>query len=159
MRRGFLCLFFCLAIAVTGGCGGSDDSTPKVADSPAGAAIEGGSDEERKEAREVQDYFVRNCALPGTIRRVSKRERELPLFPIYKRWLTGEEAMCGHMASIAVDGTRVTIRSEIAPGTRKAAGEAFCNLIQGSDVADFTPGHELQDLDGETIKVCPARND
>jgi len=67
--------------------------------------------------------------------------------------------MCGQMASIAVDGKQVTIRSDIPPGARKAAGDAFCNLIQGSDVADFTPGHELQDLDGETVVVCPARSD
>jgi len=40
-----------------------------------------------------------------------------------------------------------------------AAGEGFCDLIQGSDVADYTSGHELQDREGETIKVCPARED
>ncbi|MGK2932295.1 MAG: hypothetical protein ACSLFD_05945 [Solirubrobacterales bacterium] len=41
----------------------------------------------------------------------------------------------------------------------RGAGGAFCDLVQGSDVADFTPGHELQDKDGETVKVCPTRDD
>jgi len=27
------------------------------------------------------------------------------------------------------------------------------------DAADFTPGHIVQGEDGETVTVCPARND
>ena len=78
---------------------------------------------------------------------------------MFKRHLRGDEAMCGHIASIGVEGTRVTITSEIPEAASRGAGESFCLLMQGSDVADFTPGHELRDIDGETIKVCPARSD
>lgn len=50
----------------------------------------------------------------------------------------------------------MTIRADIEPEQAKAAGKAFCLLIWGSDVADETPGHELQDLEGKTIKRCHA---
>jgi len=68
--------------------------------------------------------------------------------------------LCASIATIEVQDTRVTIHSGLENDAEgRAAGEAFCNLIQGSDVADFTPGHELQGKEGETIKVCPARED
>ncbi len=38
---------------------------------------------------------------------------------------------------------------------RKAAAE-ICNLIQGSDVADFTPGHTVLGTHGERV-TCPHR--
>jgi hypothetical protein len=144
------------------GCGGgskSDDATLAIADSPAGAKIEAASPAERKIGSEVQDYLERNCALPGAIEKVPAKEREDPRLAAVVRGFEGMEAMCGHIASISVDGTRVTIRSEIEPGEERGAGEAFCNLIRGSDVADETPGHELQNVDGSTIAVCPAGDD
>ncbi|MGH2939039.1 MAG: hypothetical protein ACRDPE_13075 [Solirubrobacterales bacterium] len=64
--------------------------------------------------------------------------------------------MCSATSSIEVEDTRVTIRADIEPEQAKAAGKAFCLLIWGSDVADETPGHELQDLEGKTIKRCHA---
>jgi hypothetical protein len=149
-----------VAVALCGvGCG-SAEPIPDVADSPAGAEILPESGQERQIALDVQHYFVRNCPLPGAVRKVPKKDRDSPLFPEYKRYLKGAGAMCGNMATIDVDGERVTIRSDIrGAATRSAAGEAFCNLIQGSDVADFTPGHELQDIEGDAIEVCPARTD
>lgn len=103
MQRPVVSICSALALALLAGCGGSDDSTLEVADSPAGAVIEAGSNDERKEALEVQDYFMRNCSLPGAFRKIPKKVREAP-----------------------------------------------------SDVADSTPGHELQDLDGETVIACPT---
>jgi hypothetical protein len=145
-----------LALAVLGAGCGSDESTLEVASSLAGATIEADSIEERKIALEVQEYFMRNCPLPGAIRSVTPQEHQSSYFDLYKRQLNGSEAMCGHIASIAVDGTRVTIRSDIPPDAEKGAGEAFCNLIHGADVADLTPGHELQNLDGDTVRACPT---
>lgn len=68
--------------------------------------------------------------------------------------------MCEGVTVIAVEDGVVIVRSDLPGGTdEKMAGDAYCLLIQGSDVADFTPGHELQDEQGETIEVCPARTD
>jgi hypothetical protein len=157
VRRALLAIGLAASALLGAGCG--DGSGAATVGSPAQAEINGETPAELKEAHEVQDYFVRNCAPPGTIQKVSEEDRHSRYFRAYKHLLTGAEAMCGRMASITVEGMRVTIRSDIGPGARKAAGAAFCNLIQGSDVADFTPGHELQALDGTTIKVCPARSD
>jgi hypothetical protein len=150
-------LIACLAMLVVVGAGcGSGDSTPTVASSPAGAKIEGETDSEREEAAEVQEYFGRNCAPPGAIEEVPEKERQIPA---YANALRGMEAMCGKIISIKVEGERVIVRSDIDQQQGKVAGPAFCDLIQGSDVADFTPGHELQASDGSTIKVCPARTE
>jgi hypothetical protein len=157
--RAALAIAFCIAL-LGSGCGSSTETTPEAADSPAGAEILADSGEERKIALDVRRYFVRNCPLPGSLREVRGETRGSRLLPSYVRYLKGAGAMCGNMATIEVDDTRVTIRSDIGGrATRNAAGDAFCNLMQGSDVADFTPGHELQDIEGDPIEVCPARTD
>jgi hypothetical protein len=157
VRRATLSLtLVALFLAACGGGSSSDDATVAIADSPAGANIEAASPAEQKIGLEVRDYLERNCALPGAIGKLAKKYRDDPSYAPYIRDLEAMEAMCGHIASIAVDGMRVTIRSEIAPDEKKRAGEAFCNLIRGSDVADETPGHELQNVDGATIAVCPV---
>jgi hypothetical protein len=43
------------------------------------------------------------------------------------------------------------------PQGRKAADE-ICNLIQGSDVADFTPGHTVRGGQGDRV-TCPHREE
>ncbi len=91
----------------------------------------------------------------------TRQEYQYPrYYPQYRRLALGTIAVCGSVAAIAVEDSRVTIRSGLENDAEgRAGGEAFCNLIQGSDVADFTPGHELQGKEGEAIKVCPARSD
>ncbi len=141
------------------GCGGgssSTDASAEVADSPAGATIEAGSPAEQKIGTAVQKYLERNCALPGAIEEVPDKYRDDPSYAAMLGDLEGMEAMCGHISAIEVEGTRVTIRSEIPADGRRWAGVAFCNLIRGSDVADETPGHELQDVSGSTIATCPV---
>jgi hypothetical protein len=148
------------ALALLGaGCGSGDQSAADATGSPDEAELQGESPGELKEAREVQVYFERNCAPPGAIEKLPEAVRDAPKNAPYVDALEGMEAMCGQMESIAVEGQRVTIRSDVHAGGAKAAAEAFCALMQGSDVADFTPGHELQSLDGTTIKRCPARAD
>ena len=41
----------------------------------------------------------------------------------------------------------------------RAIAARICNLIQGSDLADFTPGHSVRGRDGERIVVCPERRE
>jgi hypothetical protein len=107
-------------------------------------------------ALDVQRYFVFNCPRPG--QKIPRKVRDSPYFPQVERLYRGTAAVCASITTIAVDDGRVTIRSGLKNNAEgRAAGEGFCNLIQGSDVADFTPGHKLQDRDGETITVCPAR--
>ncbi len=144
-----------LAALLLVGCG-SGDSASSVATSPAGATIEADGDAGREMALDVQDYLLRNCAAPGALRKVPPRLREARLYSLYKRIIEGQEQMCGRIAAIEVEDSRVTIRSDIDPAKEKAAGAAFCNLIAGSDVADTVSGHELQNLDGKTIIRCPA---
>jgi len=64
------------------------------------------------------------------------------------------------LRAIEVRRTVFTVRSSLRrtkPG-RGAAGE-ICSLIQGADVADFTPGHAVRGRDGRRIRRCPTRRD
>lgn len=135
------------------GCGSDDPQPGPTAD----AQIEAGSNEDRQIGLDLQDYLLRNCPQPGETARIPRRLREDPAFPRWHRWYVAAKSLCGSIASIEVDDSRVTVHSGLADDAAgRAAGAALCNLIQGSDVADFTPGHELQGADGETITVCPA---
>jgi hypothetical protein len=154
VRRPSLLLIL-LALALLGaGCGSSDSDT--TGGLPDDANLEGETPAELKIAAEVQRYFERNCGTPGAIDHLPAKYLDDPSYAPYIRILEADEDMCGHMASIEVESTRVTIRADIEPDQAKAAGHAFCMLIWGSDVADETPGHELQDLEGKTIKRCPV---
>jgi hypothetical protein len=42
---------------------------------------------------------------------------------------------------------------------RLAARELICNAVQGSDAADFMPGHTVLASDGNRLVGCPARED
>ena len=59
--------------------------------------------------------------------------------------------------SISVVGGVITIDTTLnlnaPPGS--AAADQICGLIQGSDVADFTPGHTVRG-EGDPM-VCPCR--
>jgi hypothetical protein len=149
-------LFTLLALALLGAGCGSGGSGGATAGLPGEAELEGETAAELKIAADVRRYFERNCGTPGTIDKVPDRYLENARYAPYVTILEAEEDMCGRMGSIEVEGTRVTIRADIEPARGKAAGRAFCLLIWGSDVADETPGHELQDLDGKTIKRCPV---
>jgi hypothetical protein len=155
VRRTSLLLIFLVLALVGAGCGSSDPDSA-TGGLPDEAELEGETSAELKIASEVQRYFKRNCATPGAIDKVPDKYLNDPKYAPDIRNLEADEDMCGHMASIEVEGTRVTIRADIEPAQAKAAGEAFCLLIWGSDVADETPRHELQDVEGKTIKSCHA---
>lgn len=143
--------------AVSAGCGSGDSSSGSSAEASGEVAIEA-EGKDREIALDVQDYFERNCPSQASLEEISGEDRESPYYPRYKRLTEGTIAMCEGVTAIAVEDGVVTVRSDLADDADgKAAGQGFCLLIQGSDVADFTPGHELQDEQGETIEVCPAR--
>lgn len=54
----------------------------------------------------------------------------------------------------------LTVRTTLRrTGFGRAAAREICQLIQGADVADFTPGHTVQGQRGRRIASCPARSD
>jgi hypothetical protein len=156
VRRASLALILTALALLGAGCGGGSDTA--TGGLPDEAELEGETPAEQKIAAEVRHYFQRNCGTPGTMDHVPAKYLDDPKYAPYVRLLEADEDMCGQMASIEVDGTRVTIRADVEADQREEAGKAFCLLIWGSDVADDTPGHELQDLDGKTIKRCPVSN-
>jgi hypothetical protein len=64
----------------------------------------------------------------------------------------------GDLESISVVGGVITIDSTLnfSEPSGRAAADQICGLIQGSDVADFTPGHTVLGESDEHV-VCPAR--
>lgn len=115
-----------LALFCAVGCGG--DST--AADSTAEIAIGGSEPDDLAMATDVQRYFQHNASLAP--------------------WYT-------EIDSIGVEGGVITVntRLDLAKSPGHAAADQICGLIQGSDVADFTPGHTVRGQ-GEPI-VCPCR--
>jgi hypothetical protein len=126
----------------------------------AAAELQASGNQDRQIGLDLQHYLLINCPQPGQKARIPKELRDSSSLSQWQRWYRGASALCASIATIAVGDSRVTIRTGLENDPEgRAAGEAFCNLIQGSDVADFVSGHELQDKDGETITVCPARTD
>jgi hypothetical protein len=137
------------------GCGSSEPTPGPTA----GAEIQADDAQDRQIGLDLKHYLLVNCPQPGQKTRIPKKLRNSPYFPQWQRWYRGASALCASIAVISVENSRVVIRSGLEDDAKgRAAGDAFCDLIQGSDVADFTPGHELQGRNGETITVCPARS-
>jgi len=111
-----------------------------------------GDAEDRRIGRDLREYAFAGCPQPGSKPETPKKLRESPE---HRAALT----LCASVSAIEVNDRRVTIHSDFENDpTGRAFGEVLCSEIQGSDVADFTPGHEVQSKDGETITVCPNPN-
>jgi hypothetical protein len=147
-----------LALLAGAGCGGEEEKTPPSFGPPAAAAVLASEDEDQQIGVDLRRYLVRNCPAPGTRPAVPKEYRNSPYASDFKRMAVDVAAFCEGIGAIEVEDTRVTVRTNLRNDARgRAWGDEFCNMIQASDVADFTDGHELQDAEGETIMVCPAR--
>lgn len=137
------------------GCG-SDAPTVGPAGPPARAEIQADQSEDQKIGRELQDYLVRYCPPPNAKLAARLEHADPRSFSPKELAALGPISLCYSIATITVEDSRVTIRSGLENDTRgRMAGWAFCLLMYSSDVADLTPGHELQDKEGKTIKVCP----
>jgi len=155
MKRVSVVVVACAAFLI--GCG-LDEQTPGSAGRPDDAAIQADRQQDREIGLNLQRYMVRNCFPPGAKPVVPKKYRGRDFPPGYKSLLRGGIALCDSVVSITVNDSRVTLRSGLENDAEgREAGKAFCNLVRGSDVADFTPGHKLQDKEGETIRVCAGR--
>lgn len=138
------------------GCG-SDEPATGPPGPPAKAEIQANEGQDRQIGLELQDYLVRNCPPPQNAKLATRLEHADPrsLSPS-ELFALGPILLCYSIATITVEDSRVTIRSGLKNDVKgRMAGEAFCLLMYSSDVADSTPGHELQGKDGETIKACP----
>ncbi|HEX2125871.1 MAG TPA: hypothetical protein VHF45_04850 [Thermoleophilaceae bacterium] len=122
-----------LALALAAGCGEDPESDPLAPERPPERAPEanGLSQDDAAMARTVATYFERNAtgtAFYDEIERVSVRE--------------------------GVITVETTLRLS---GRLEGAARDICDLIQGSDEADFTPGHSVT---GRGPKVvCPHRTE
>lgn len=143
-----------IAVALTAfgaGCG-SDEPATGSSGPPAKAEIRASEGRDRQIGLELQDYLANYCQ-PANSKLANHLARADPqkldaLTPI---------RLCFNIATITVEDSRVTVRSGLKNDAEKReAGETFCSLMYASDVADSTPKHELQDKNGETIKVCPV---
>jgi hypothetical protein len=62
------------------------------------------------------------------------------------------------LRTIEADSGVFTMRTTLHRSRRgRAAADQICDLIQGSDLADFTPGHNVRGQEDRRIAVCPAR--
>jgi hypothetical protein len=115
-----------LALFCAVGCGG--DST--AADSTVEIATGGSEPDDLAMATDVQRYFQHNASLATWYNEID---------------------------SIGVEGGVITVNTtlDLAEPSGRTAADQICGLIQGSDVADFTPGHTVRGQ-GEPI-VCPCR--
>lgn len=113
---------------------------------------------DRKIGSDLIKYMFRNC--PGP-------ESEIP--PMKEKWgpkmreymtrsFEGWRDMCASIRTIEVEDSRITATSALSGNDLEDESEAFCNLVQGSDVADFTPGHELLNSSGESLIICGEKN-
>jgi hypothetical protein len=65
----------------------------------------------------------------------------------------------GHIERMRVERGVITMVTDLAiTGNDRFAARQICDGIQGSDVADFTPGHSVVGRNGARAR-CPARRD
>jgi len=147
-----------VVLAVGAGCGGSENLPPSSPGPAADAEVRASGNEDSQIGAGLKQYLVRMCPPPGTKPPVPKKYRGTPYYRSLKESIATTFALCESIATIEVEDSRMMVRTGLKNDARgRAAAEEFCDLVQSSDVADFTPGDELQNLEGETIKVCPAR--
>jgi hypothetical protein len=63
----------------------------------------------------------------------------------------------GHIEQVRVERGVITTVTDLAVrGNDRFAASQICDGIQGSDVADFTPGHTVVGRNGAKVR-CPTR--
>jgi hypothetical protein len=125
MRLGFVAVVLSVAAAVVG-CTLEEGSAPPERQKLRPVAS-GASAADEAMARRVVRYLHRNA-------------RD---WPWYRR-----------VEEVSVDGGVVTIETTIDLEENPDAGLLACSFIQGSDVADFTPGHRIEGR-RDTAFDCP----
>ena len=117
----------CVAV-LAAGCTLDGDETPPERQVPRPAAA-GALPEDRAMAQRVVRYLDRNAQ--G--------------WPWYRR-----------VERVSVERGVVTIETTVDLDENEDAGQLACSFVQGSDVADFTPGHRIEGRSGTEFE-CPSR--
>jgi len=140
-------------MAVLFGCGGDSDNDPttEAAVLAGEIAVHADRPADDKTGKDLRAHLDRNC--PSADSAVGEEPQTTPNVLV-----DATEAICRDTETISVADGQVTVQADLADDLDgKSLEVAFCSLIQGADVADFTKGHELQDIEGKTMVVCPAR--
>jgi hypothetical protein len=94
---------------------------------------------------------------------VGERAKDRRIGRRLRRYLlrnAGNEPWLEQVTGILVDRGVIAVSTELRPNRRgKRIARVICDLIQGSDVADFTPGHTVFGRDDVGLRVCRARRD
>jgi hypothetical protein len=95
--------------------------------------VSGESAKDRRMGRRLRSYLLRNAGDAPWLRQVT---------------------------GILVERGVIAVSTELRPNRHgKRIARSICSLIQGSDVADFTPGHTVFGRDQVGLRVCRARRD
>jgi hypothetical protein len=98
------------------------------------------------------EHFIRVIATTKDDRRLGFALRR------YLRWNARRPSWYWSVKAIVVGRGVIAVATTLRPNARGSrVAVALCDLIQGSDVADFTPGHTIFGRDEVRLKRCPAR--
>jgi hypothetical protein len=166
--KGFLPVAVIVALVGAIAACGSEDSTsnsgsvPPINSGP--VEISGASSKDRRIAADLRDY-IKPC--PGAADEPlpepppgSNAERRLirqyGSVEAFEKAFIKMRRTCGSYQRIAVKDGVITVKTTLESTDTQNAGD-ICNTIQGSDVADFTPGHTVLGEGNEVLARCPAR--
>jgi hypothetical protein len=72
----------------------------------------------------------------------------------------GSEPWLERVTGIVVDDEVIAVTTQLRRNRRgKQVSRWLCQLIQGADVADFTPGHTIFGRGDAVVRACPARRE
>jgi hypothetical protein len=136
-----------------GGSGGESTSQGKV-------DVVFSGDQDRKIGADLRTYLGRNIPTPSELQQVTQAcavtqtnagRRGCEMIR------QGLDAVAKLTVIEVKDGV-ITLHTDLqGDDTGHAEARFLCDLIQGSDVADFTPGHTVRGRDDQELLTCPAR--
>jgi hypothetical protein len=153
-----------LAVVLAGcGKGGEDEERGTLIE------VTATSGRDREIGTELHSYLEDGCQRIGSLEEwragivLSEEPRVLRRYLAHRyggvdRAFESFRSMCESYRAIRVEDGVITVETALRGGLARVRGSDLCNLIQGSDVADFTPGHRVLGDDGSQLAECPARN-
>ena len=164
MRPAAAALLAALALAA---CGGDGDEP--ATGSAAGIAIEGASAADERIATDLARYVERGCRAAGSFGKFSRAIAEAEAGIGVLDYLEGRYGSlraafdagvrrCEAIRSVQADQGVIIVRTDLGgePFDDEIAADT-CDVIQASDVADFTAGHRVLGADGQTLAACAPR--
>ena len=167
MRPAAAALLAALALAACGG----EDGEP-APERPARIATEGSTTADERIAADLVRYVGRGCRAAGSFQEFSRgiaraEEGAAALLEFAVRRYGSLRAAfdaavrrCEAIRRVRVDRGAITVETSLGgePLDDVIAVDT-CDLIQASDVADFTPGHRVLGADGRVLATCLPRGD